>query len=299
MNSESIQIGITAAALSDDPRQAPALARSLGFKGIQFDAYSNSFSIPDLAGSGRREFRHVLSSQDQELVGLRGELGARGLGPGADVDRILSKFAKALEAATDLASPLFCVDLGPLPAPAVTEAPKPKVTAELAGMILLPTTPAAPAPVAPAAPPPDPAVVSQVDAALSEIGRLADRYSVVVAFRSDLASLAALERAVAQAACPWFGIDFDPVAVLRDEWNMDETFSRLGALVRHVRGRDAVKGADRRTRPAVVGQGDTDWGSLLANLDAADYRGWITIDPTELPDRNAAAVAGRKHIAKF
>ncbi|MDB5298432.1 MAG: Xylose isomerase protein barrel, partial [Phycisphaerales bacterium] len=297
MNSESIQIGITAAALSDDPRQAPALARSLGFKGIQFDAYSNSFSIPDLAGSGRREFRHVLSSQDQELVGLRGELGARGLGPGADVDRILSKFAKALEAATDLASPLFCVDLGPLPAPAVTEAPKPKVTAELAGMILLPTTPAAPAPVAPAAPPPDPAVVSQVDAALSEIGRLADRYSVVVAFRSDLASLAALERAVAQAACPWFGIDFDPVAVLRDEWNMDETFSRLGALVRHVRGRDAVKGADRRTRPAFVGQGDTDWGSLLANLDAADYRGWITIDPTELPDRNAAAVAGRKHIA--
>ncbi|MDB5172789.1 MAG: hypothetical protein JWN51_1562, partial [Phycisphaerales bacterium] len=205
MNSESIQIGITAAALSDDPRQAPALARSLGFKGIQFDAYSNSFSIPDLAGSGRREFRHVLSSQDQELVGLRGELGARGLGPGADVDRILSKFAKALEAATDLASPLFCVDLGPLPAPAVTEAPKPKVTAELAGMILLPTTPATPAPVAPAAPPPDPAVVSQVDAALSEIGRLADRYSVVVAFRSDLASLAALERAVAQAACPWFG----------------------------------------------------------------------------------------------
>ncbi|MDB5300253.1 MAG: hypothetical protein JWO87_1916, partial [Phycisphaerales bacterium] len=44
---------------------------------------------------------------------------------------------------------------------------------------------------------------------------------------------------------------------------------------------------------------DTDWGSLLANLDAADYRGWITIDPTELPDRNAAAVAGRKHIAIF
>ncbi|MDB5172196.1 MAG: hypothetical protein JWN51_969, partial [Phycisphaerales bacterium] len=135
--------------------------------------------------------------------------------------------------------------------------------------------------------------------ALSEIGRLADRYSVVVAFRSDLASLAALERAVAQAACPWFGIDFDPVAVLRDEWEMDETFSRLGALVRHVRGRDAVKGADRRTRPAVVGQGDTDWGTLLANLDAADYHGWITIDPTELPDRNAGAVAGRKHIAIF
>ncbi|MDB5354485.1 MAG: Xylose isomerase protein barrel [Phycisphaerales bacterium] len=297
MSSESIQIGVAASALSDDPRQAPALARSIGFKGIQFDAYSAGFNIPDLAGSGRREFLHVLSSHDQQLVGLRGELGPRGLGPGADVDRILSKFSKVLEAAADLGSPLFCVDLGSLPAPAVPERPKPKVTADQAGLILLPTTQAAPEPATPAAAPPDPAVVSQVDAALSEIGRLADRYSVIVAFRSDLASLAALERAVLQAGCPWFGIDFDPVAVLRDEWDLDETFSRLGALVRHVRARDAVKGADRRTRPAVVGQGDTDWGTLLANLGAADYRGWITIDPTELPDRHAAAAVGRKVIA--
>lgn len=296
MNSDAIRLGVAASALTDDPRQASGLAHDLGFQGLQFDAYSASFNIPDLAGSGRREFGHLLSSQNQQLIGLRGELGPRGLGPGADVDRILSKLDKLLEAAAGLNAPLACVDLGPLPAPPAQVRPRPKISPDQAGLILLPTAPQIVEPPTPAAPPADPAVVSQVDAALCEIGRLADRYSVIVAFRSDLASLAALERAVMTAACPWFGIDLDPVAVLRDEWDLDETFSRLGALVRHVHGRDAIKGADRRTRPAIIGRGDTDWGTLLADLDAAGYRGWITVDPTELPDRQAAAVAARKYL---
>jgi sugar phosphate isomerase/epimerase len=139
-------------------------------------------------------------------------------------------------------------------------------------------------------------VVAQVDAALAELGGRADRLGVTIAFRSDLASLAALERALSAAACPWFGIDLDPVALLRDEWTADEAFSRLGTLVRHVRGRDAVLGADRRTRPAVIGQGSTNWGELLADLDSAGYRGWITIDPLELPDRARAAGAGASYL---
>jgi sugar phosphate isomerase/epimerase len=101
-----------------------------------------------------------------------------------------------------------------------------------------------------------------------------------------------------RADCPWFGVDFDPVAILRDEWDADEVFSAVGPLIRHVRGRDAVAGAEHRTRPAIIGQGDTDWPGLLARLDEAGYHGWITIDPIDLPDRTAAAQAGRKHIAE-
>ena len=130
-----------------------------------------------------------------------------------------------------------------------------------------------------------------VHAALAERGRRADRYGTTVAFRSDLASFAALERALSRAACPWFGVDLDPVAVLRDEWPLDEIFSRLGPLIRHVRGRDATRGGGGRTMPAVIGQGTTNWGELRAALDGAGYSGWITIDSLEHPDRRAAAVA--------
>ena len=122
---------------------------------------------------------------------------------------------------------------------------------------------------------------------------------MIVAFRSDLASFAALERALRQADCPMFGVDLDPVAVLRDAWDADEVFSRLGGLIRHVRGRDAVRGADRRTKPAAVGAGATDWEQLLSYFDEAGYAGWITVDPLELPDRPAAAAGAREVLSKL
>jgi sugar phosphate isomerase/epimerase len=121
----------------------------------------------------------------------------------------------------------------------------------------------------------------------------------MVAFRSDLSSFAALDRALRRADCPWFGVDLDPVAVLRDAWDVDEVFSRLGGQVRHVLGRDATRGADRRTKPAVVGKGGTDWPKLLSNLDEAGYSGWITVAPIELTDRQSGATQAREHLAKL
>jgi sugar phosphate isomerase/epimerase len=147
-------------------------------------------------------------------------------------------------------------------------------------------------------PPIDTESTAQVDAALAELGRRADRYGVTVALRSDLSGFDALERAIQQARCPWFGMDLDPVAILRDEWPQDEVFSRLGGLVRHVRARDALRGADRRTQAASIGRGDVNWDALISDLDSAGYRGWITIDPMELTDRIGAAKAGLARLRK-
>jgi sugar phosphate isomerase/epimerase len=128
-------------------------------------------------------------------------------------------------------------------------------------------------------PPANPALIAGVDTAMSAIGAIADRYSVMVAWKTELSSFAAIERALATADCPWFGVDLDPVAVLRDEWPMDTVFDHLGGRVRHV-----------------VGRGDTAWDKLLADLDAADYAGWITFDPVDLQDRRAAAASGMKYL---
>jgi hypothetical protein len=294
-------LAVAAAAYDNDPRSAPLQARRSGFGGLLFDAYSSALSLPDLSASGRREFLHLLSAQQQKLVGVRWDVTGKGLRPGGDVDQVIERLDRVMETAKGLVSPLVCTDLGPLPEPPAETKPRPKVSSQEAGLILLPT----PADVARAAdvasperaaPPPDPSFVSQVDAALVEFCRRADRYGVVLAIRSELSSFAAIERCLRAANCPWFGIDLDPVALLRDAWEIDEVFSRLGSLVRHVRARDATRGADRRTKPAVVGRGDTDWEHLLANLDGADYSTWITVDPVELPDRAAAASAALKYL---
>ena len=300
MPTASLQLGVVAAALSPDPREAVGLSRQLGFAGLQFDGRSSSLDLAQLSASGRREFRRILASQNQQLIGLRTDAGPSGFTPGADVDRALAHVERLMEAAAGLNAPLVCLDLGPLPTAPQTVSLRPQVTPAMAGLILLPeATSAKPIAPEPAPPPSDPAMLAQVAAAMDELGRRADRFSVMLAFRSDLASLASLKQAVASVNCPWFGIDLDPVAILRDPWDMDETFSQLGPLIRHVRGRDALLGADRRTKPTMIGQGKVDWPALLHNLDQSAYRSWITVDPVELPDRRTAASAGGAYLSRL
>jgi sugar phosphate isomerase/epimerase len=45
-----------------------------------------------------------------------------------------------------------------------------------------------------------------------------------------------------------------------------------------------------------VGDGNVAWPELLAALDAAAYRGWITFDPSELSDRDRALRVGLAHL---
>lgn len=298
-DAQSEKIAITAAALGTDVRAIPERASQLGFTGLLFDARGSGVDLTELSASGRREFLQLLSSKRQRLVGIRAGVGARGLGRDADVDQAISRIDRAMAASADLGAPLVCLDVGPLPESAEPlAASRPAITAAQAGSILLPD------PV-PTSPPPRPPVVSAEDLranahlneVLAELGRRADRYSVFLALQSELSSFAALSAVLEAAGCPWFGVDLDPVAIVRDAWDLDQVFSRLGGLIRHVRARDAIGGAGGRTMPAPIGRGDLDWAKLISALHESDYSGWITIDPVDLPDRIAAAKIGLAHLA--
>lgn len=295
------KLAVTSITFSNDAREAAQRAAVAGFAGLLFDAYSPALSLPELTQTGRREFRHVLAGQRVELVGLDGQLGAKGFGPEADVDRLMARIDRAMDAAAGLAAPLLCLDVGPLPQPPSGVRKKPAITPEQAGLIIIPTSAATPPEPEPQPSAPSPAEVAlkdHVNAAMVELGQRADRYNVTVAFRSSLAGFAALHEAIAAARCPWFGIDLDPVAMLREEMSGDEIFSMVGPLIRHVRIRDAVRGADRRTQTAVVGRGSVDWAGFLNQLDGAGYQGWKTVDPVEIADRVGAAVAAKDVVGE-
>ncbi len=290
------RVAIIASALSTDVREAARIARERDFDGLLLDAWTPTLSIPALSGTGLREFRHMLGSQDQSLVGLQATTGPRGIGRGADIDRLLSRFDQMLRAATELGASIVCLDLGALPAAPFAPPKRRAISSDEAGFIFLPPNNVAPPePVAtePFADSADPKLVAGVDEAMAAFGAVADRYRLSVALSSSLSGFAALHHVMNKAACPWFGIDLDAVAVARDRWPLDETFSRLGALVRHVRLRDATLGVDGRSRPAVAGQGSVNWPAFFEALDALQYSGWITIDPMELSDRVSAIDAAR------
>ncbi|HEX4125918.1 MAG TPA: TIM barrel protein [Tepidisphaeraceae bacterium] len=300
MTPDLFSLAISDHALGDDLRRAPLIARKLGAAGIMFAAATPRLDFTQLSASGRREILHVLRSQDQQLVGLRFELGKHGFGPGADVDQLLARLDRVMESAAGLGSVIVCVDLGPLPPPPPRPRRPTAISAEQAGAILVPETlTAIPAPDMTTMefmpPKVDPIFVAQVDAAMAELGAIADRYSATLAFASELASFAALAEVLRKANCPWFGVDLDPSAALRDDWTLDEIFAALGPLIRHVRGRDAIGTLENtRTQPVVIGNGQIPWPQVLHNLDAAGYHGWITIDPIGLTDRLAGAAEGIK-----
>lgn len=290
-------LGVLASAMSDDVRTALARARAAGFGGVLFDVHVGNLNLPELGESGLRELSHVLASGNQAAIGMRMSLGPRGLGPGSDLDRVLRDIGQAMSVCASMRSPLLCVDAGWLPGVAEPTAEKPRITPEQAGLIIVPALAAAPhAAEAPAWPKIDPASVAQVDGALADLGNRADRYGIAIAWSSGLSNFAAIERALRQASCPWYGLDLDPVSILRDAWSIDELFARLGASIRHVRARDAIRGNGQRTQPAPIGQGSTDWPMLLGNLDDAGYEGWLTVDPTELMNRPAAAAQAAEYL---
>jgi hypothetical protein len=291
----SERLTLLASALSNDPRQAARTSRLAGFKGLLFDVFSPNLNLVDLSVTGRREFQHLLAADAQHLVGLQMDIGDKGFSPGSDVDKQIARLDRAMESAASLQAPMLCVDLGPLPQPMAALTPKPSI--QNAGSIIIPTLHAPPP--TQLSPLPDPAMVSQVNAALFEIGQRADRYSIPLAFSTSLASFAALQQAIISANCPWFGIELDTVAILRDAWSQDEIFSAIGSLIRHVRAHDAVIGADHRSKPTIIGRGGMDWRELLAGLDAAGYSGFLTIDSMELPDRFSAAMAGAKYLREI
>ncbi len=273
------------------------MIQQAGFTGLQLDAASGAIDLPALSSTARREITRLFSSKDLQLTSIRIDLGSAGLGLGADVDRVLDRVDAILNAAAELNAAVVCVDLGRLPPVQRPVKAKPKVTADMAGLIIIPQS------AQPELPDPepmptriDPAILSHWQQAMGQLGEIADRYGSVLALASSLSSFTSLASILKQAGCPWFGIDFDPSMLLKDEWSLDEFFDELGSQIRHVRARDAIKGEDRRTKPTMIGRGDVAWRDVLQHLDGADYTGAITLDPSELTDPRAAAIGGLKQL---
>ena len=284
---------IVAHALSTDLRVAIDAARRAGASGVALDPLIFPELVAD-SQTARREIINLFARAQQPPIAIDVRLGTAGLDPRgrADVEREVDRVASAIAVARGIGCPLICCDLGPLPpAPDEPASPKPAISAKQLGALILPDPPKVSAASRPTAPR-EPAFEANVDHALREIGARADRVGALVAFRASLASVAALAAALARVDCPWFGLDLDPAALLVDEWTPEELFRRLAGQIRHVRARDARRGAAGRSQPSELGAGQVEWSELVAFLRDADYRGPITDDPTDLPNRAASAARG-------
>src|SRR6187455_264598 len=95
-------LSVVAPAIAPDLRSAPRAARQLGFGGLEVPLIWGSVDLTDLSATGQRDVTHLLATQEQQLVAISVDLGTKGFGPGADVDRLLSRLDKAMNAARGL-----------------------------------------------------------------------------------------------------------------------------------------------------------------------------------------------------
>ena len=288
------KLSIRAVSLGDDLRQIAPLAQSIGYHGLQLDMAIGQLALSELSASGAREVRNIISSSNLELDSLFAGIPADMLISANQHDRVLWMFKKVLQTATALSAGICCLDLGRIPG--VPQEAVARPTTRLASnLIIIPE----PAPIEPFEAQIDPkelAAWDGIDVVMRELGAMAEDAGIILAFSTDLSSFASLSRLLAGARCHWFGVDLDPVSILRDRWDIERILDTLGASIRHIRGRDAIRGSAGRTQPATVGQGSTNWPQTLRLLDSGGYSGWIAIDTVELPDRPAAAQRALTHL---
>src|SRR5258705_9688785 len=101
---------VVASSIASDLRSAPRSARQLGFAGLEVPLVWGSTDLTDLSATGQRDVTQVLATQEQQLVAISCDLGTKGFGPGADVDLLLARLDKAMNAARGLQAGVITID---------------------------------------------------------------------------------------------------------------------------------------------------------------------------------------------
>ena len=255
-------LGLNLDALGQPPRQGLLSAAKLGVSGVQADAAGDL--VPDrLTATGRREFRTLLRSFNLALAAIVCPL-RRGLDVADDQQQRVEYVGKVLQLAADVGCRAVIVPLPKLPG----EEPTPR------GTILR--------------------------EAVADLGRNADRLGVRLAVEPGLDAGDAVAKYLDGFDTGGLAACYDPANFLLNRLDPLAALSALGGRVAVMQARDgrtvSVSGGGTET---AVGAGDLDWFSLVATLDAADYRGFVVVDREGGPDRAGDVAAGVKFLRRF
>lgn len=92
------------------------------------------------------------------------------------------------------------------------------------------------------------------------------------------------------------GINFDPAVFVLSGQSPLEALRILHSVFKHVQLRDAVKDIDGNGLEVPLGDGEVKWAELLALLEEAGYRDWLTLDRTQGDDKSGDLARGIKRL---
>lgn len=234
-------------------RQALQTAGELGADGVEIDL-RNELRPEELTQTGIRHLKKILSDYNLKIASVRFPT-RRGYNVLEDLDRRVAATKAAMTSAYQLGAKVLCNHIG-----GIDENLEAETNTRLVEV-------------------------------LHDLARHADSCGVTFAATTGQVDGPILKMFLDQLPEGALGVDFDPGALIINGFSADESYQAIAKYVVHVRGKDGVKDLARgRGIEVPLGRGTVDFQMLIAMLEEARYKGYITVqrDHPENPVQEVA-----------
>jgi L-ribulose-5-phosphate 3-epimerase len=257
-----LKIGIVVESTGLSVRQAITQAARMAAEGVQIDAVGDL--SPDALGeTGRREFRNLLRSFNQELAALNIPL-RRGLDVSENLQPRLEHIRKVMQMAFDLGARRVVV-------------PCPKIPDD-------PATPRA----------------ETMREALLALGPFGDRIGTVLALEIGYDASDKVKSYLEGFDTGSLKVTYDPANMLLHGHDPLANLTPLKNFLAHVHARDARSASlSRGLHEVPVGAGDVDWMTFAATLQVLEYNGFLTVEREQGENKLQDVIDGVKFLKRF
>jgi L-ribulose-5-phosphate 3-epimerase len=257
-----LKIGIVVESTGLSVRQAISHAAKMASAGVQIDAVGDL--APDALGeTGRREFRNLLRSFNQELAALNVPL-RHGLDISENLQPRLEHIRKVMQMAFDLGARRVVV-----PCPKIPDDPK---------------TPRA----------------ETMREALLALGPFGDRMGSVIALEIGYDASEKVKAYLADFDTGSLKVTYDTANMLVHGHDPVASLSPLKNLLAHVHARDARSASlSRGMHEVPVGAGDVDWITFTATLQVLEFDGFMTVEREQGENKLQDVANGVKFLRRF
>lgn len=257
-----LRIGIVAESTGLPVRKAIAEAARMGASGVQVDA-AGELAGDRLGETGRREFRNLLRSFNQEFAALNVPL-RHGLDVAENQQERIDYVRNAMQLAFDLGARKVVVAC-----PRVPDEPE------------------------------SPRAVTMRDS-LTALGAFGDRIGTVVALEIGFDPTDKVKAYLSTYDTGSLKVTFDPANLLMHGHDPLANLTPLQGWIAHVHARDArLAGLSRGLQEVPVGAGDVDWLAFTATLQVIDFDGFVTVEREQGENKLADVASGVKFLKRF
>ncbi len=242
-----LRMSIATRSLQEPLKRAVQTAAEMGAQGVEFDL-RNEIRPGEMSDTGRRQLLHYLEEMNLTVASAMFPT-RRAFYDLEELDTRLAATRQAMEFAFQLKAYILTLRVGRIPEEADSQEYQ---------------------------------ILKQV---LNDLARHGNRVGVTLAITPMRDNPTLLLQLLGEITEGLVGINYDPAMFAMAGQNPIQALSKMQSHVLHVLARDGLRDMDGSGLEVPLGRGEVAWEEVLAQLDEAEYKNWLTVDRTQGEDR--------------